>query len=391
MAKQQDILIITNYFPPEKGAAPNRILTLARALKKHHYHVDVVCPLPNYPYGRVFKPYRGKLHVSENVAGIHLTRLWLWASNSKNKFIRLFSMLSFSVVLFVYLLIKKTPKKVIIQCSPLFVGFFAVLACKIKRKRIVLNVSDLWPLAGLQMGILKKGRYYTILGRLERFNYKNAQLILGQSQEILTHILQEFPNKKVLLYRNFPDFPILMKNTFKSSEIKLVYAGLLGVAQGMYQLCKNLHLPDNMTLTIFGDGPEAKQIAAFCQNQPKITYKGLVSRDTLHQELRCYDITLIPLINSIYGSVPSKIFEYSRLGLPILYFSEGEGSLLVKKHQLGWVIKDRDYSSLNNTLIQIAQGTLAIKDSDQIQETVRLSFDFEKQFKEVLTALDALT
>ena len=107
-----------------------------------------------------------------------------------------------------YSLFKKTPKKVIIQCSPLFVGFFAVLISKLKHKTIILNVSDLWPLAGLQMGILKKGFYYSLLERIERFNYKSARLILGQSEEILKHIKFILPKKNLCLYRNLPNFEV---------------------------------------------------------------------------------------------------------------------------------------------------------------------------------------
>ena len=387
---QKEVLIITNYFPPEKGAAPNRIFTLAKALDKNDYKVVVVCPLPNYPHGKIFDNYRGRFSVSENLNGIVVKRLWLVASKSKNKFIRLFSMLSFSIILFFYLLLKKTPEKVIIQCSPLFVGFFAVLASKLKRKKIILNVSDLWPLAGLQMGILTKGIYYSVLERLEHFNYKNAQLILGQSEEILAHVTQIFPKKQTLLYRNFPDFPLVEKRTTDRKEIRLVYAGLLGVAQGLLGICNTIKLPDNVSLTIYGDGPEANSIAAFCKQHPKISYKGLLNRDELHEVLRGYDITLIPLINRIYGSVPSKIFEYSRLGLPIIYFSEGEGSDLVARHRLGWVIKDKDYEALNALINALATSEISLIDSDTILKTISKVFDFDKQFKGVLNTLNAL-
>ena len=57
---QKDILIITNYFPPEKGAAANRIFDMAKAYKNNGYEVLVVCPLPNYPKGKIFKAYKKK-------------------------------------------------------------------------------------------------------------------------------------------------------------------------------------------------------------------------------------------------------------------------------------------------------------------------------------------
>jgi len=68
-------------------------------------------------------------------------------------------------------------------------------------------------------------------------------LILGQSEEILTHVKSIFANKNTFLYRNFPDFnpPKIAKTKQPSnSKIRLVYAGLLGIAQGILKLCKEL-------------------------------------------------------------------------------------------------------------------------------------------------------
>ena len=92
----KDILIITNYFPPETGAASNRIFHLAEGLQKHNFKVSVITPLPNYPRGKVFEDYKGRFKVSSLENNISVYRLWIYASNSKNKLLRLFAMLSYS-------------------------------------------------------------------------------------------------------------------------------------------------------------------------------------------------------------------------------------------------------------------------------------------------------
>src|SRR5690606_25183028 len=133
----------------------------------------VVCPLANYPMGKIFPEYRGKLYASEKYNFGKVARLWVWPSNSANKFVRLLSMISFSFSLVLFFLFSKTPRKIFIQYSPVFVGFTGVCLGRLFSKKIILNVSDLWPLAGLEMGILKKGWYYSLLLKMERFCYRN--------------------------------------------------------------------------------------------------------------------------------------------------------------------------------------------------------------------------
>lgn len=387
----KDVLIISNYYPPESGAAPNRIHTLANSLNQHNYDVSVVCPFPNYPFGSIFESHKGRFRTTSSEQGITVHRLWLFASNSKNKFVRLISMLSFAIHLFVFLLFKKTPKKVIIQCSPLFVGFFGVLISKLKGKKIILNVSDLWPLAGLEMGILNKGIYYSILEKIELFNYKNSHLLLGQSEEILAHFKLSVPQKPVFLYRNFPDFKITpVHENLDNATIKIVYAGLLGIAQGILNICKALELPKNVEFHIYGNGPETNQIVELIKNNPNIYYHGSVSRAVLHEDLKLYHATLIPLINRIYGSVPSKIFEYTRLGLPIVYFSDGEGASIVNTLKLGVTVGTLDYKKLNTIVTNLSTQNITLPSKDSLLKVSEKQFNLNLQFSDFIKQLDTL-
>lgn len=352
----ENILIISNYYPPEKGAAANRIEQLALKLSENKYKVTVVCPLGNYPKGKLFPEYKGKFFVSEIRNSIAVKRLWILPSVSKNILIRLFSVLSFSICLFSYLLFKKTPKKVIVQSPPLLLSFIAVLVLSLKRKKIILNVSDLWPLAAIELEAIQKGSLsHKFSLFVEKFIYKKATLILGQSKEIITHIHTLNPNKKCYLYRNFPDHKIAkMEIITQSNEpIKIFYAGLLGIAQGVYELCEKLDLKGlNVELHLFGDGAEKTQIERLIssQKQVKLFFHGMLDRNELHKTLLPFDIAIVPLKTRIYGSVPSKIFEYGSLGFPVLYFGGGEGETIVEENNLGWVAEVGNYEDLNNKI-----------------------------------------
>jgi len=378
----KDILIITSYFPPETGAASNRMFHLAEGLRKCNFNISVIAPLPNYPKGKIFKEYKGKFRQSSTENNITIHRLWIYATVSKNKLVRLFAMLSYSFSLTWFFIFNKIPKTVIVQSPPLLVAFTSMFFLRSIKRKLILNVSDLWPLAGLKLGALKKNIGYRILEEIEYYNYKKADLIVGQSDEILAHVTSIIQHKKTFLYRNYPDFDTkeLEPSENSSGKITMVYAGLLGVAQGIYKLCKKLDY-SNIEFHIYGAGAEQKQIEAFIkenENLP-IFYHGELSRRELHKTLLKYDLTIIPLLHRIYGSVPSKIFEYSKLGLPILYFAGGEGEAIVKNNNLGWVAESGDYDNLNLKLSELEKEDLNSELKNKIKNTAEIHFDFKKQ------------
>ena len=195
-----------------------------------------------------------------------------------------------------------------------------------------------------------------------------------------------FPEKECHLYRNFPDHQVSQIDfTIATNEpIKLFYAGLLGVAQGVFDLCRNIELQNlNIELHIFGDGAEKSQIEDFIRKNPerKIFFHGMLDRNILHEKLSSFDIAVVPLKTRIYGSVPSKIFEYGALGFPVLYFGGGEGETIVKENNLGWVANVGDFERLNSSLKEISntgKSEIQIMKS-KVFETAKKYFNLDFQ------------
>ena len=388
----EEILIISNYYPPEKGAAANRIEQLALKLNQNKYNVSVICPLGNYPKGELFDEYKDKFSVTENRDGITVKRLWIYPSVSKNLLVRIISVLSFSAMLFFYLLFKKTPKKIIVQSPPLLLSFISVFVLSLKNKKIILNISDLWPMAAIELNALKKDSFsHKFSLFLERYIYKKATLILGQSNEIITHVHTLFSDKKCYLYRNFPDHnvSVIELKTEENQPVKIFYAGLLGIAQGVFELCQKIDLKGlNVELHIFGDGAEKTQLEALIssEKEQRLFFHGMLDRTELHQQLKSFDIAIVPLKTRIYGSVPSKIFEYGSLGFPILYFGGGEGETIVIENNLGWVSAVGNYNDLNEKIKIISSVKKAKLDlmKRQIFEKSQRVFDLDNQLKNLI-------
>jgi glycosyltransferase involved in cell wall biosynthesis len=392
----QKAIIVSNYYYPEMGAASNRIHNLALSLQQAGIETDVICPLPNYPTGRILKGYRWHLFKHENIEKIKVFRYWIYPTVTSNPFLRLLGMLSFSVSLWLYIFrlrrIVKTDV-VIIQNSPLLVSYSAILLFKcLFRKKVVLNVSDIWPLSGLQLGAIKQGRVYDVMNKIANFNYKRSDLIVGQSNEILNYI-GDIVSKPFFLYRNLPNNRFQeVEKPEKHKEFSVFYAGLLGVAQGILKLIQNTDFKRlGIDFDIYGKGNEEQEIIAYLKNNPdcRVHYKGQLSNEALIKKIPCYHASIVPLQNRILGAVPSKIFELMQSGVPIIFCGGGEGAAIVNEFGVGLTSAPGDYQQLYVNL-QVLKNMSGEDYQTIVNNCVFASekaFSFATQFKSFLAKL----
>lgn len=340
------------------GAAANRIKNLAEGLKNDGNKVTIICPLPNYPKGEIFKKYKNKFSVSETINGIKVKRYWIFPSKSTNPVIRLLSMLSFSWSMWfsIFSLFKNKTDVFIIQSPPLLVGFSGLLLSKFFRSKNILNVSDIWPLSAYELGVIKKGVFYQFLEVIEKVNYKLADKIVGQSEETILHI-SKIVDKEFLVYRNVPkyckNYPKIKNNT----NLKIVYAGLLGYAQDVLNICKKINFKElDIEFHIYGGGMEEEAIKELSEvKKSNIFFYGVKKPEEIRNEINKFDVGFVPLKNKIHGAVPSKIFELMQLGIPILFFGEGEGSKIVMENNIGMSTNSDSMNDLKNMMLEFKE------------------------------------
>lgn len=355
------LIILSQYYPPETGAPQTRLSELAEGLCLRGWEVTVITALPNYPHGRIDPAYRGKWRVIENQNGIPVRRFWLYASNASHAWPRILSMLSFSLTAFFSLphLWRFRPDYLLVESPPLTLGFSGWLLGKLSGSKLIFNISDIWPLTAKELGAIREGWLYRRLEGLEQFLYRRAFACTGQSEEIVEHIRQS-GGRRVWLFRNgvnLARFKPEATLTGQNSSVSIVYTGLLGVAQGIVHLCKNIDFKQlGASLHIYGAGPEQEQLKTFLQQYPDrgIHYHGSVESTGIPRILQLHDAALVSLIRHIPGAVPSKIYEAMAAGLPIFFSGEGEGAQLVKTHRVGWVNHPEDLAGLRSQIAAFA-------------------------------------
>lgn len=392
-SKSMRLIILTQYFLPEIGAPQNRLIEMAVGLKKRGWNVSVITAMPNYPTGKIFESYRGKFTCIEELAGIEVKRYWLFPSNSKKIFPRIVSMLSFSFssLFSIHFIRKRKPDYLLVESPPLSLGMSAWLLSRLASTKLIVNISDIWPLSALELGAISKGLTYKSLENLEQFLYRKSFLCLGQSQEIVDHIKVHRHNR-VHLFRNGVDtsrFQIIGEDIKRNV---IIYMGLLGVAQGLFQLCKSVNFKEiGCELHIYGSGPELYLIQDLLSRAPDrgIRYCGTVDRDAVPEILSKYGAALVPLVKNIYGAVPSKIYEMMAAGLPILYSGAGEAAEIIAQSKAGWISAPCDWDAFKKNVEQFI--TIDEVEYNEIRQRNRLTaynnFDREKVIDVLCTVL----
>jgi glycosyltransferase involved in cell wall biosynthesis len=357
---KKKLVILTQYYLPEMGAPQSRLYEMATGLKKLGWDVRVVAAMPNYPTGKIFDAYKGKMFKMETISSIPVYRYTLYASNAKKRLPRIFSMVSFSMMsLFSFPRLRKfKPDYIFTESPPLTLAATGLMLAKLTGAKHIMNVSDIWPLSAYELGALTNGFFYRNLQKLETYLYKSSFACTGQSQQIVDYLSKK-GSKRSHLFRNGVDTSRFHSNGKPARETKLriVYVGLLGMAQGILRVCRNIDFDKaGAEFHIYGDGAEKNEITAFLTNN---NTKGIylhapISRDEVPGILPGYDITLIPLIKPIYGAIPSKIYEAMAAGLPILFTGGGEGAELIEKHGTGWTCAPSDYKNIEARIAAIA-------------------------------------
>jgi hypothetical protein len=73
-----NILILTQYFPPEVGAPQNRLFELAIRLQKKGADISVLTAMPNYPQMEIHKEYKGKFYSFEMMNNMKVHRSYIF-------------------------------------------------------------------------------------------------------------------------------------------------------------------------------------------------------------------------------------------------------------------------------------------------------------------------
>jgi glycosyltransferase involved in cell wall biosynthesis len=375
-----NLLILTQYFPPEVGAPQNRLFELAVRLKKLGVNVIVLTAMPNYPQMKIYKGYENKNYCFEEIEGIPVHRSSIYLPKSKSIVQRLLNYFSF-----VYSSAKIGNSKIgavdVIMCEspPLFLGYSALYLKRKKRAKLIFNVSDLWPESAEKLGVVTNQWMLKLAYSLEEKLYQKSILVTGQTQGICKSINQRFPSVKTYWLPNGVDVyyynPLTVSgnwradNGFSDKDVLFLYAGIIGLAQGLeiiLSAAEALKEQTSIKFILLGSGPEKEKLQLIKQTKQlnNVYFFDAVSKVKMPEIVKASDVSIIPLrkLELFLGAIPSKIFENLAMEKPIILAVDGEArELFVNQGQCALFSEPENVEDLVKNIQLLASDPLLRK------------------------------
>jgi glycosyltransferase involved in cell wall biosynthesis len=361
------VLLLTQFYPPEFGAAAVRLGRLALMLVEAGHRVTVLTSMPNYPTGIIPKAYQRRIFAHEQQNGVQVLRVWVYSSPQKSLRRRLLNQCTFMLTSALRGTFLSRPDVILVESHPLFVCLTGGWLSRIKRVPIVLNVSDLWPESAVAVGALSPDNLLVkAAAKVERWAYRDAAHIVAMTQGVRDGVLRHLdrPDRvtqiqnAVDLDRFHPEMAeqgrTMRRRLGIGDEIVVGHIGNMSLAHDFDLLVDAAAALPQMTFIFAGTGSLAEHVEARIRNERigNILLPGVFPHEEMPALWAATDICAIAFRSHALfdGALPSKMFEAMATGTPVVAAAQGETQRLLESTGAGIAVQPGDRSAMIDRL-----------------------------------------
>ena len=258
---------------------------------------------------------------------------------------------------------------------------------------------DLWPEVPHGMQILP-GFIAKLINLKMRRLYNAAQKIICLSPGML-EILENYgiPKQKLFLSYNGTDTDIFKPLDKKKDEVKIVYSGTIGKANGLENLIYAAEILENrkanIKIDIIGNGNRLKKVkeVSLQLKTTNVTFKPGVPKAEMPQTLNEYAIGVVCFApyKILETNSANKLYDYLASGLPVVINYKGWQADLLEKYQCGLSSDQKDNESLASNLELLATNpNLRQKMSENAVLLAKDLFDRKKLASDLMEIMQTL-
>jgi glycosyltransferase involved in cell wall biosynthesis len=269
-----------------------------------------------------------------------------------------------------------------------------------------LIIRDIFPEWAVDMGLMGRGLPYRFFDAVARYQYSVADVIGVQTSGNKAYFdrWKRQPGRTLEVLQNWLDQPAQARCPIRVSETPLagrkvfVYAGNMGVAQGMdilLDLVERLKHRADVGFLFVGRGSDAARLKTLAQARQldNVLFFDEIHPDEipdLYAQCSAGIVALDPRHKS--HNIPGKFLTYMQSGLPVLANVNAGNDLvaLIRDERVGQVCETHEL----NHLCTLAESLLQQIDSDcdiskRCRELFKREFTVEHAVRQIVAALSS--
>ena len=264
------------------------------------------------------------------------------------------------------------------------------LVSKIRRKKLVFDAHELFPEVP---ELTHRPKVKRIWEKLEDWIFPRLKYSYTVCQSIATYYNEKYAiNMQVvrnLPYRSSETTRKDKKLNFSNKKI-ILYQGALNVGRGLEWVIAAMSFVDNAVLVIIGDGDitgKLKEQVKELKVEDKVVFLGRIEGSKLSEYTPSADIGLCLLENlglSYYYSLPNRIFDYMRAGVPVLATDFPEINRIVNEYNTGVLTHHYESEYITGVITEMLANPI---DKQHLIETSK-KFCWEDEEKTLLKILE---
>jgi glycosyltransferase involved in cell wall biosynthesis len=372
MAKS--IWLICKYASPEKYFFGTRHFYFAEEWVKNGHEVTIFTSnashltdkLPQFPGSRMV----------EEIQGVRTVWLKVLKMAKSSSAVRILSWLHFEwKVLTTSKSNFKRPDVVIASSLSILSIISGFLLARYYKARFILEIRDIWPLSAMQLGgYSSKHPFMWLLGKLEKFGYRKADVVVGTMPNLIEHVQEVEPKykacvcipqgiKEELLHGVDALDEKYVLEVFTPNTFKVAYAGTI-----------NLNNPIEVLLEAVTKLPEEEQVEAYILGSgsmleiykkkyascKRIKFIPPIPKEQVKAFLQQTDLCFDSIDSEIarFGLSRNKWIDYMNAGRPILCSYSGYQSM-INESESGTFVPFGDVDLLANEIIRYKNLSVA--------------------------------
>jgi glycosyltransferase involved in cell wall biosynthesis len=393
------LVLIADVFPPLRSSGAVQLRDLSREFARQGHDVTVVVAAPELD-----KPWR-----LDTINGIRVLRLRTPKTKDVSYVRRAFGELAMSFAMLRNL--KRSPcanetwDGVIWYSPTIFLGPIAKALKSRSRCPSYLIIRDIFPEWAVDMGLMGRGLPYRVFKAVANYQYSVADVIGVQTPGNLAYFRTPANGSSArleVLHNWLADSPpngcsVAIENTHLKGRKIFVYAGNMGIAQGMgilLDLAEQLKEREDIGFVFVGRGTDARRLRSDAKSREldNVLFFDEIDPDEipgLYAQCHVGLVALDPRHKT--HNIPGKFLSYMQSALPVLANVNDGNDLvgLIEEKAVGAACTDNSAS----TLAQLAGELLTQIDNDatlpaRCKQLARAMFDPAVAVEKITTALE---